>query len=718
MNAEQKSKTSRIQDHKGKIESDKSQLNQHILNFQEEGTKASEAFSRTLDRSKTKVLLEIRSLKKVIDQLTTNLEDYKERSLESDKNALNERLANLIGEIASGVEELKNVLVQLSTKQEEDISTIYGGLGNQVSTGLTDIYASQRDQLGQFEKEISSRLDEIKKNIMSIVERENTNQQEFAKNVSSSINESLIDFHKNIRDLSNVKENEINTIFSGTMTKSISRLEIAKEGLNAGLDGATQKLDKTLTHQKSINEELQNDVNKNIDESRSEVKKQVERLRFDTVEEWKSRQNEQLEALKAIQDSSLHQYEEALSVNETFQKKLLSDLEHHLRSSVYTEIDNISLSFNQFQDSFIDKVDSLISRLTNFRDEIKENLNTLLISNVEKIGDISKQTEEHLSEVFSEVSKEYENSRKNTLSSLSKAVKERFGSIIDYVDQFESTLDTKMEKTATNLDDALMDFHDTTGRNTGESINRNSATLAAFRTNIVESFNNLQSSQDENIEKTLIDLQNILRSKQTDLITAMSTLETMAEGHIEKHRLSINENSTETFNISAAAFDGLKKEIMTLRQDSTSTIQNIIETTHHELDENVNSSEEKARGLVEGLEDEHKNEIAEFRSKASQEINQKQQLLDDYISSLKVKFTKFFDDQHQTLDHFISESRSKRETVTNIRKNLDTKIEEVSSHIDSATENFQNNLNINTQTIITSANQVIGSIDDLLESLK
>ncbi|MFX0183129.1 MAG: hypothetical protein ACFE95_08625 [Candidatus Hodarchaeota archaeon] len=717
MNMKQEGDINKFHDHKVKIESEKSHLQQRILDFKEEGIKTTEAFSRTLDHSKTKVLSEIRSIREVIDQLAQNLEEYKKETLESEKDALRKRLENLIGDIASAIDNLQNVMEQLCTKQNKDISKIYAEMGGRVRTGLTDIYASQWDQLYQFEQEISSHLERIKRDIISIIEGEQTNQQEFTNSYRSSINDSLKNFHQKIQDISKTKENEIHSTFSDAMTKSVSRLEIAKEDLNAELDGGRNNLDEIIGQQKSLNEELYTKISEDVSASRSEVKNRIEKLHFDTVEEWKSNQNNQLEALKAIQDSTLEQYENDLNVNETFQSKILSDLEHQMRSSLYTEIDNISLSFTKFQDYFINNINTLISHLTNFRDDMKENLDLLLISNLKKIGEISKQAEEDLSEVFSEVSMKYENSRKNSYSKLSKAVEERYGAITNYVNHLGSTLDKKMKDTTTDLDVKLLKFHDTAGKHIKEAINKNSSTLTQFRNNIVESFDTFQDGQDENIKKTVKDLQNILKSKQNDLVTAISSLEPMADEHIETHRLTIDEKNEEINQVSMAAFNELKSEIDRFQQNNLQTITDIVKTTHHQLDDNVKSSEEKVRNLVEGLAEEHESQIDEFRSKVNQEANQKQEMLTDYRNTLTDKLTKFFEGQSHTLDRFIDESLTKKETVNTIRKNLDNRISEVNSHIDSATGKVQDNLYLHTQNIINSANQVISYIDDLLKSL-
>jgi hypothetical protein len=715
---EKKEKQTNVQDYKTKIETENSQLQQRMKDLKEERIKALDTFNRTLDRSKTKVLTKFRDLKKVIDLLTTNLEDYKNKSLDADKNALNERLENLIGEITSGIEELKNDLNQLSTEQEEDLSSIYSGMGNQVSSGLTEIYIDQRNHIDQLEEDISLNLEEIKNEIMDIVRKEGSKHQEFVNYTSTSILDSLTTIYQEVQYLVEMKEKEINSLFLETISHSNSSLETSKKNLSTGLENATNSIDEILKHQASNYADLQDNINKDLKKSRSEVKKRIEKLRVDTVEEWKLKQNEQVKTLETIQDSTLQQYGKDLTVNESFQTKLLSDLEHQVKSGLYNDIDNISLSFNQFQDLFVNKIDALITRLTNFRDEINQNLDFLLLSNLKKIGEIGQQTEEYLSQLFSSVSTEYEKSRKVTKTSLSNSVKEHLGAITDYVAQFDNNLDNKLEKTTNDLNIALKDFHESTEVNTKENITKNNATLTQFKNNTVEIFDSLQNEQNINIEQTLSNLQNILQSKQSDMITSLNTLKTKTEQQFAPQRFIIKENKTESVRTGASAMNEINKEIETFQLDRTDKIKEIIEKTHHELDQFVKSSEEKVQRLTEGLEDNHKNKIVEFKSKASQEITEKQQLLSDYINSLEVKFTNFFEEQHQNLDQFISKSRSQKGTIDSIRNSLENRIEEVSSHIDSDTEKLQNNFTVNIQAIITSTNSVIQSLDDLVKQLK
>jgi hypothetical protein len=718
LNVEHNSEKNKIQDYKVNIESEKSKLEQRIFKFQEDGKTASEAFSRTLDHSKTKVLTEIRLLKQVIDQLTESLEDYKKKSLESDKAVLQDRLDNLLGEIVSGVKELKTELVNLSSKQEREISEIYSEMPERLKTGLTDIYASQREQINQFEKQLLSQVGELLREVLGIVEKEKTYQEEFTNSISSSIHTSLDDFRHDISKLTSTKENEINKIFPEINTKSVSTIEIAKESFKSNLTSATTELDENLSHQKSVNMELLNSLKNHLDKSRSELKNRLEKLQGETIKDWKSRRTEQLETLKSDQASTLAKYKKDLTINELSQSKLLSDLEHQFRSNLYTGIDNISLTFTQFQDSFIEKINDVITRLTNFRDEMKETLDILLISNLKKIGEIGKETEEYLPEILKKVSDEYELSRQNTLTDLSKTVKDRYGAISEYVDQFDTTLDAKMKKLVTDLDVYLINFSKTIDQHIEKSIHSNNSTLDQLRSDIVESFDTLEQGQHKNLENSFHDLKNILRSEQTELIAAVSSLEPLVEEHTANHRLTMDKKLEEHSKKRNTTLNDREKKIRTLEDDSKSILRNITEKSQDQLDENLKGSEGKIISLVDGLGDEHKNEVTKFRSQVNQEINAKQKMLDEYLGTLNEKFIKFFDDQLQTLDHFIKDSRSKRDTVDTVRKNLDNKIEEVNSYIESATATLHDNFNINSQAIVASANQVVRSIDELIKTLR
>lgn len=718
MKAEPRIKLGQIQDHKTKIESDRSQLQKRIQKFQEEGNKASEAFTRTLDHSKTKILSEIRTLKEVIDQLTDSLEDYKKKSLESDKTALNERLDNLVGEIASGVGELKNELNVLSKEYEDDISTIYSEIPSKFNNGLVEIQANQRDRINQFEENMFSHIEGMKKEILSLVDKEDTWQRGVSSSLISSTHDALVEFQQKIRSLADSKIHELNETFSETNADSSRGIGIAKEGLKAELNSAANRLNHTIENQKANNIELQSTFRGHLDESRSNLRKTVEKIRIQTMEDWSSRRTEQLEKLNAIQDSTLKQYEEDLAVNEQFQDKLLSELEHQMRSELYTRLDSVSLTFTQFQDSFVEKVNDLISRLAAFRDETKENVDVLLTSNLKAIGEIGRQTEEYLPEVFTRVSEEYDISRKKTLTSLTKTVKERYGAINDYVDRFETIIDARIEKLVADLDNYLVELNKVTGQYSTDTINKNSLALDQFKKEMMESFNSIEAGQNKNFQKSVQGLQNILQLKQEELINEISSLVSMTEEYTETQSSVIDEKRDEISRRSDVKLTDLKKEIKTLENDEKNLIRDIIERYHQELDENVKAISENVKVLVDNLGDEPKSRVFEFRSRASQDFNHRQKMIDDYMNTLNERFIKFFDDQLYTLDHFISDSRSKRKTIDLIRESLDEKIEEVSGHIDSATATLHDNFLINSQTIVTSANQVVTSIEELIKSLR
>ncbi len=711
-------KISRIKDHKAKIESENTLIQQRINDFQDESKKSLGSFSSTLDQSKNSVLSDINSVMSSIEKLATELNEYKNKTLVSEKDALGSRLNDLLGQVNSGIQKLQNSIVDLSSKQEEDVSGIYSQMAGKVNTGLSDIYSSQRDQITKFENEISSQLERVNRDIVSTVEGESANQREMTESIASSFLKSLEDFRSRIRDLSDTKETNVDAIFSGTVSESIGRLEMAKEDLLASIDGVMNQLEDSLAKQKTDNEEMQKAIQEGISKTKSDVKDRIENQRLELVEEWNTIDQEQKSTLASIKETTGGSFQSALETNESFQAKLLTELEQQLKVSLYSEIDNITLSFTKFQDSIINQIDSLISRLTSARDEMKGSLEGLLVSNLNKIGDIGKQLEDQLSSISSQVSDEYKKSRESTYSNLMNAVEDRFNAINTSLDQYKETTSTKLEKTSTDLDVSLMNFFDTTQTTVSDTVDKNNVTLDQLGTSVNESFRTLQSGQEKNIETTLTDIRNTLRMKQSELITAISSISPAAEDHIESNREFAEEKKAEVTRTSSTAFEDLRKQVTNIEQDGLSAIQSIVQNTHHQLDQNVKDSEQRTKELIEGLEDEHKSSIARYRSNATQELNRNTEMLDEYRNTLQEKFTSFFDNQQQSLDSFIDVNRSRREAVDDQRRNLDIKFEELGNTIDTATETLSTNINTNTGNVTTSVKNILRDVDDIIKTMK
>ncbi|MHA2226554.1 MAG: hypothetical protein ACXAC8_15195 [Candidatus Hodarchaeales archaeon] len=718
MSTEQNDKITRIKGHKAKIESESTLIQQRIIDFQKESKKALKNYSTSLNQSKSSVLSEVNSLMTNINNLTKELNDYKKKTLVSEKDELNDRLNDLLGQISSGVQKLQQTLATLSTKQEEDVSAIYSQMASKVNKGLNNIYSDQRSQITDFENDISSRLEKIQRDIVSAVESESANHREMTDGIASTFLDSLNKFKSKIINLSESKETSVDTIFTGTASDSVSRFEVAKEDLLASIDGVMNNLEDSLSTQKDTNEEMKKTIQEIITSSKSDVKEKIENFKTISFVDWQKKQDEQVTALTAIRSETDENFKNSLNKNETFQADLLENLENQLKTNLYNEIDNITLSFTKFQDSTFNQIDSLISRLTNTRDEMKSTLDGLLVANLNKIGGIGKQLEEQISSVLTEVSGEYKKIRESTLSGLMSVVDERFNIINSSLDQYGTTTRANIENTITNVDVSLLNFFNDTLKNATDTVTKNTNTLDQLASTTTESFRNLQSGQEKNIETTLADVKNIFRTKQSELITAISSILPTAEDHIESTREFIDDKSSELSSKSSATFGDLREQIKLIEQDGLSAIQSIVNETQQKLDDNVSSSEERTKKLIEGLEDEHKGSIAKYRANASQEINQNIEMLDNYRENLKEKFTRFFDDQQRSLDLFIDANQTKREIVDDQRRNLDVKFEEVSTTIDSATEKLNMNINTNTSNVTSSVKKILQDVDDVITTIK
>ncbi|MHA1966454.1 MAG: hypothetical protein ACW964_01505 [Candidatus Hodarchaeales archaeon] len=718
MATEQENKISKIKDSKAKIESENNQIKQRIENFQNESKKVANAFNSGMNQSKKKVLNEINSLIAALDSTGREFEEYKKKTLLSDKDALNSRLDNLLGDLTSGVDKLKKAMVDLSTKQESEISSIYSQMAGKVNTGLSDIYSDQRQQISEFEKEISSRLEKIQRDIVSTVESGSTNQREMTESIATSQLESLAEFRAKIRDLSDAKETNVDAIFHGTVSNSVSRLEMAKEDLLASIDGAMAQLDESITNQKLYNSEMQKEIQEAIVSGKSDVKDRIGKHKEEIIAEWKRIQEEQLSALTAEKESTSDSFRSALTSDESYHTVVISELESNLKSSLYNEIDNISLSFTKYQDSIISQIDALISRLTGARDEMKGSLDSLLISNLNKIGGIGKQFETQLASTFTQLTSKSKKTREGIYTSVINVIADRFSEINTTLNQYQEKTSEVLDKTAMDIDVSLMNFFDNTQNNISERVGKNDDILDQLGNSINESFKQLQIGQDKNIETTLTDIKNTLRAKQSELITAISSIAPAAEDHIETNREFIDAKKKEITSTSTATFDDLRNQISSIEQDGITAIKGIINETHAKLDSNVKSSEESTKDLIVGLKDEHTNAIAKYRANATQEFNTNQETLDSYHANLQEKFNQFFDNQQGSLDLFLDSNRTRRDSVDDLRRNIDIKFEELTTGMDTATETLNVNIDTNTQNVTTNIKKIIKSVDDVIKSIK
>ncbi|MFX0184578.1 MAG: hypothetical protein ACFE95_15970 [Candidatus Hodarchaeota archaeon] len=664
MSTEQANQVSRLKDQKAKIENEYNLLQQRILDFQSESKKLSEDFNKDLSRRRKGVLEDINLVLKNVDKLTQELKDFQNKTLVAEKGSLNDRLETLLGQITNSVEKLQKKVVNITTKQEEDISVIYSEMAGKVNTGLNDIYSSQRGKISEFEGDISNWLANIQREIVSLVERETTSLREMTENIASSFTKTLDEFKERIISFSDVKEVEIDKFFSGTVTDSISRMEIAKEDLLAGIDGLKYKLEENLKKQKDLNEELKKETQEIVLSAKSDIISKVNNIKTEHIENWNSYQEAQLNSLSSFREKTENSFQNALKKNEELESKIFSELQEKLR-----------ISFTQLQERIISDV----------------------------------------SQVFND----FDATREKTSSSLISSLDNRFNGINrSFISFGKDKVVSQIEKTVTDLDIALSEFFDTTKKGVLESIVLKDNTWNDLHNTLNDQFKEIQAGQEKNIETTLTDIKNAFRSKQSELITLVANIVPAADDHIESNRSQIEEIKSEMSRTRSTEVTDIKKQITGIERDGLTAIQNIIQSTQHKLDENVRESEEAAKELVIGLEDQHKESLGKFRANSSQEIDKHLSDLNNYRENLKEKFTTFFNGQQASLDQFIDDNKTRHESIDDHRRQLDIKLEELNRGIGTVTETVSTNINTNANNVISSIKQIITTVDDAVKTIK
>jgi len=660
LTSEQENKQSLIKDQLAKLESENRQFEGRVKDFNQELKKQSEKLTRGIDQSKKDTITQIQAVLSNVNDLNDKVSGLKQ-GLESDKGELEPKLDKLLGQLINGVSDLQKQLIALSSTQEEDISRIYKEMTGKVNSGLNEIYSSQHTQIRKFQDQISTKLATIQRDIISTVESENATIVEMSESITSSFLKSLDEFHSKVRKMGDSKENELDNVFAKAVSESVARLEIAKEDLLAGIDGLKIRLDENFVKQKEIFQQSQEVVVQKLVEGKADAKARIDKGIDRYWQEFVKFQSEQSNTISNIKENVYESFMNALKTNDDLQSKLTTDFENSMKSG-----------FRQLEEQIL----ASLSRVS---------------------ADFNKKRE-RTAETFSATFDKWDNNVTSSISNFGKRTK------------------SKLEETTADLNDSLMEFFDESKIGLSETLSTHQGTLGELQDNIGQLFKEIQRGQEKNIEITLVDVRKALLAKQSELITTIASIEPSAEVVVHLSREIVETKNSDIKKSSTAAFDDLRKQIRSIEQDGTLSIQNIVTETGNRLDDAVKESEESTTNLVEGLEDEHKNSLASYRENMTKEYNNQQDSLENYRSALKEKFTAFFNEVQETSDHFNNQISSERELLDDQRRQTEVKFEEVNAGLDTAIETLSSSVSANTQNISKSTKQITSTTKDIVKS--
>ncbi|MHA1975436.1 MAG: hypothetical protein ACW98F_12585 [Candidatus Hodarchaeales archaeon] len=660
--SEQDNKLSVLKDHLAKLESEGGQFDNRVKDFQQDIKKQVTSATRNVDQSKTDILAQISSVTTIVSEMTDSLTMLKE-DIDSEKSNFGPRLEKLIGQLQKGTSTLQKQLTSLTSKQKEEISQIYTQMAGKVNTGLNDIYSYQYKQIKEFQDQVSNKLAGVQKDFVSTIERENANIGEMSDSVASSFLQMLDEFNKRMDQIGDAKENELENVFANTMRQSVSRLEIAKEDLLAGIDGLKARLDENLVNQKELLKESQQEVIDIINEEKEGVKVKIQKGVDGYYNEWQKYHGEQKQAITNIKENVFESFLSALKTNEELQSNVTMEFEKSLKSG-----------FRQLEDQ-------ILSSLTR-------------------------------------VSSDFNKKRIRTSETLTKVFENWYTNIDSSFDQFGVKTKSKLNDTTSDLNGSIQDFFKKSQNGMKDVLDRHEKTLGDLQEGISQQFKEIQAGQEKNIEITLTDVKQNLKSKQSELLTTISSIAPAADTVVEANQKIIRKKQSEIKSSNTAAFDDLRKQIRRIEQDGLVAIQNIVSTTNDKLDQAVKESEESSKVLVEGLEEEHKNLLAKFRTETSQKLNDQQDTLKKYSSSLQGRLDEFFTEVQRTPDQFIDKTRNEREFFDDHRRKMDVKFEEVTNSFDSSVDTLTNNVSTNSENIKTSVKQISTTTKGIIKDLR
>lgn len=659
---EQENKINVLRDHLAKVESEKGQFENHVKGFNKNIKRHDNNFSLGVDEEKKGLIDELSSIITSITEHKDKLSKFK-GDVESDKGRFEDHLDSLLGKLEEGISNLDAQLQQLSSRQEEEISDVYKQMGDKIKSGLKNIYSDQYKQIEIFEDQISKKLGDIQKDIIRTVESENANIVEMASGISSSFLESLEDFQSRIRHLGDAKENELDNVFANTVRESVARLEIAKEDLLAGIDGLKHRLEEHLVQQKAVFEESQKQVLELIDAGKNDAKTRIDKGIDRYWEEFNKYQVEQSQKVANIKENVYQSFMSALDTNESLQSSLLSDFENTMKTG-----------FQQ--------------------------LETQILASLARI------------------STDFNKKRSATSETLTKTFDNWSTSIDSSLAQFGSKTKSKLQETSSELNSSLVGFFENSQTRLSDTLAKHAGTLGTLQESINKLFKEIQAGQEKNIEITLVDVQKALLAKQSELITAVSSIDPSASTIVDNQRATIESKNKEIQTSSSGAFDDISQQMNSTEQEGIVSINNIIQATRDNLDRAIKESENSSQSLVERIERDHKEAIHQYRTNVGQKLSTQKGDIDQFKSSLKERFENFFSEAQATSDSFIDQLQNDSDTLNSTQRSIGLKVDQVRASVNSSVTNLKTNIEENTQKISGTIKQITNSSKDIIKDLK
>ncbi len=660
--SEQDNKISLIKDHLAKLESEGGQYENRVKDFQKDLKKQVTSTTESINKVNIDVQKQISTVATTISDLTDSLNDLK-MDLDSEKGNFGSRLENLLGQLQKNTSSLQRQLNSFTGNQEEEISKIYKEMAGKVNTGLSDIYSQQHKQISEFQDQLSNKLADIQKEFMSVVEHEYANIGEMSESVATTFIQTLDEFGGRMNQIGNAKESELDNVFANTMRQSVSRLEIAKEDLLAGIDGLKARLDDNLEKQKDLLEESQHRVVDIINEEKEVVNGKIQKGVDEYYKEWLKFHNEQKQAITNIKENVFESFVSALNTNEELQSNVTAEFENSLKQGF-------------------------------------------------------RQLEEQIISSLSRVSSDYNKKRSRTSETLTKVFENWYTNINSSFDHFGTKTKSRLDNTTSALNGSMLDFFKKSQQGMKDVLVKHENTLGDLQSGISLQFKEIQAGQEKNIEITLTDIRQNLKTKQSELLSTISSIAPTADTAVETNKEIINRKKSEMKSSSSSVFDNVRKQIRNIEHDGLVSLQNITSTTNERLDQVVKESEESSKALVEGLESEHKNSLLQFKSDTNERLDNHQNTLKEYSSSIKDRIELFFDETQQYSNQFMEKLRDEKEAFDDQRRKSSVKFEEAQTSIDTSVVSLQDSITSSSSNVKTSVKTITSTIKSIIKDLK
>ncbi|MHA1551234.1 MAG: helix-turn-helix domain-containing protein [Candidatus Heimdallarchaeaceae archaeon] len=359
---------------------------------------------------------------------------------------------------------------------------------------------------------------------------------------------------------------------------------------------------------------------------------------------------------KLISDSKLINKESTTKSIETI-NKIVSDYQTNLDeyqtkvqsilSSLNEELKKLEdLTSNRIKDAIEKAKDSAVAVLQQNETQFQDLLSKIKTLSVEKLGELISQTETKTSEMKSKL----------------------VGNLNDYLSDFEKNSDSLLTLLQGGINDGLTLFEDTLSK----SIKNVSDQIKTFFGEIMDDFDELKLSVNEDLQKSLTDFVNLSSSQKEDMNKKIKELNSFLSISIQE---SVQQNSTKLTDVAT--------EINAEADIALASVKKKEQEYLKKLEKDVLTNQETMLNFL-------SNTVSTFELSSTEYVTEISSTIDNYSKKMNASKKRLTTTHTEFKENYLTHLNELKTTaLSDIKENIDTNTNTVTNFMDTKNEEIK-----------------------------